>query len=321
MKKLVVAGGGILGSQIAFQSAFCGFDVTVWLRSEASIARTQPKLDALRQSYLDAIALMAGPMASDNWCRGIADAGQPFNKEECIAKVERAYASIKIELDMKAAMSDAELLMESITENEADKIAFYKKVAPFLPEKTIIVTNASTILPSALAESTGRPEKFMSLHFSNAIWKNNVAEVMVQPLAKDSVFEAVFAFANDIRMVALPVMKEKKGYLINSMLIPFLLSGLDLYANGISDPKSIDKAWTLGTGSPRGPFQIFDAVGIKTAYDIVLQFQKVPGLLSPVLKKMLMPYNFKAMEKILKKMIDDGKLGKSSGEGFYKYGV
>jgi len=321
MKKVTVAGGGVLGSQIAFQAAYCGFDVTIWLRSQGSIGRTQPKLDSVRKSYLDAISLMDGPDAQANWCRGIADADKPFDSAACIEKVEKAYKGLKLELDMKAAVKDADIIIESVAEEVNEKIAFYKTLAPLMSEKTILVTNSSTLLPSQFAKYSGRPDKYLSLHFANAIWKNNTAEVMAQPLTDSSAFDAVCAFANEIRMVALPVMKEKNGYLLNSMLVPFLLSGLDLYAGGVSDPASIDKAWTLGTGAPRGPFQIFDVVGIKTAYNIVLQYQKVPGLLSPLLKKMMMPYNFKAMEKILKQMLDEGKLGKSSGEGFYKYGI
>ena len=146
-----------------------------------------------------------------------------------------------------------------------------------------------------------------------------MAEVMSQARTEKEAFAAVMDFATEIRMVALPVEKEKSGYLLNSMLVPFLLSGLDLYVNGISDPKSIDLAWTKGTGAPRGPFQIFDVVGIKTAYNIVLQYQKVPSLINPLLSKMMLPYNFKGMERVLAKMIEEGKLGKSSSEGFYKY--
>lgn len=160
---------------------------------------------------------------------------------------------------------------------------------------------------------------YLSLHFANSIWKNNTAEVMSQPETEQKYFDAVMQFASDIHMIGLPVLKEKNGYLLNSMLVPFLLSGLDLYANGISDPKSIDTAWKRGTGSPKGPFEIFDTVGLKTAYNIVSQYQKVPGFFSPLLKKMMMPYNFKAMEKILSKYIEEGKLGMSTGEGFYKY--
>ncbi len=313
---VVVAGGGVLGSQIAFQSAYCGADVTIWLRSEGSIGRTQPKLDALKETYIAAIEDMAA--GKGVWCAGIADE-ETFDKEACLAKVEHAYSSLKLELDMEKAVADADLVIESMAENEKDKIAFYEKLAPFLPEKTVLVTNSSTLLPSMFAKYTGRPEKYLSLHFANSIWKNNTAEVMSQAQTEERYFNEILQFANDIRMIGLPVRKEKSGYLLNSMLVPFLLSGLDLYAAGISDPESIDLAWTRGTGAPKGPFQIFDTVGLNTAYNIVHQYQSVPGLFSPLLKKMMMPYNFKKMEAILKQYIDEGKLGMASGEGFYKY--
>lgn len=313
---VVVAGGGVLGSQIAFQSAYCGVDVTIWLRSEGSIGRTQPKLDALKETYIAAIEDMAA--GKGVWCAGIADE-ETFDREACLAKVEHAYSSLKLELDMEKAVADADLVIESMAENEKDKIAFYEKLAPFLPEKTVLVTNSSTLLPSMFAKYTGRPEKYLSLHFANSIWKNNTAEVMSQAQTEERYFNEILQFANDIRMIGLPVRKEKSGYLLNSMLVPFLLSGLDLYAAGISDPESIDLAWTRGTGAPKGPFQIFDTVGLNTAYNIVHQYQSVPGLFSPLLKKMMMPYNFKKMEAILKQYIDEGKLGMASGEGFYKY--
>lgn len=319
-KKVVVAGGGVLGSQIAFQAAYCGFDVTIWLRSQGSIGRCQPKLDHLKETYISTIEKMDTPEGkSDNvFALGIADK-ETFNAKECLEKVEKAYKGVKLELDMKKAVEDADLVIESMSENAQDKIEFYKTLAPLLPKKTVLVTNSSTLLPSQFAKYTGRPEKYLSLHFANSIWKNNTAEIMAQGQTDSKYFEEIIQFANDIRMIALPVRKEKNGYLLNSMLVPFLLSGLDLYASGVSDPKSIDLAWTKGTGAPKGPFQIFDTVGLKTAYNIVMQYQKVPGLLSPLLKKMMMPYNFKAMAKILKEYIDAGKLGMSSGEGFYKY--
>lgn len=315
-KKIVVAGGGVLGSQIAFQSAYCGFDVTIWLRSEGSIGRTQPKLDGLKKTYLDTIENMEN--GEEPWAAGIAD-GDTFDKKECIAKVEHAYSSLRLELDMKKAVEDADLVIESMAENEKDKIEFYQKLATCLPAKTVIATNSSTLLPSTFAKYTGRPDKYLSLHFANSIWKNNTAEIMAQDKTDSRYFDELIEFSNEIRMIALPVRKEKNGYLLNSMLVPFLLSGLDLYVAGVSDPHSIDIAWTHGTGAPKGPFQIMDTVGLTTAYNIVMQYQKVPGLLSPLLKKMMMPYNFKEMAAVLKKYIDEGKLGMSSGEGFYKY--
>lgn len=316
-KKIVVAGGGVLGSQIAYQAAYCGFDVTIWLRSEGSIGRCRPKLDNLKKTYIEALNLMADPVKGEaNWCPGLAEVGK-FDLDECLKKVENI--DVKLELDMAKAVKDADLVIESMAENADDKIKFYTTLAPLLDEKTVVVTNSSTLLPSAFAKYTGRPDKYLSMHFANSIWKNNVAEIMVQDKTDKKYFDMICEFANEIRMLALPVLKEKSGYLLNSMLVPFLLSGLDLYANGISDPESIDLAWTKGTGAPKGPFKIFDTVGLTTALNIVNQYQKVPGLFKPMLSKMMMPYNFKGMKAILEKNIAEGKLGMSSGEGFYKY--
>lgn len=317
-KKVVVAGGGVLGSQIAYQSAYCGFDVTIWLRSEGSIGRCKPKIDNLKETYKEALKLMNGKDGINNWCPGLADYDS-FDYKACLKKVDEAYDNIKLELDMKKAFEGADLIIESMAENKEEKIKFYEAMAPLLDEKTVVVTNSSTLLPSMFADYTGRPEKYLSMHFANSIWKNNVAEIMVQSKTDKKYFDEIVEFANEIRMLGLPVNKEKSGYLLNSMLVPFLLSGLDLYANGVSDPESIDLAWTKGTGAPKGPFKIFDTVGLTTALNIVNQYQKVPGLLKPLLSKMMMPYNFKAMKAILEKYIAEGKLGMSSGEGFYKY--
>lgn len=312
MKKIVIIGGGVLGSQIAFQSAYCGFDVTIWLRSEGSIQRTKEKLTMVKQEYIDAINLMNTEKGKsfNNWCRGIADVDD-FNVDKCLETVEKAFESINLELNLESAIKDADLIVESMAEDFDAKKDFYKMMAPLVNSNTIVVTNSSTLLPSKLAKFTGCPNRFLALHFANSIWKNNTAEVMVQPSTEEKYFNEVVKFAKQIRMIALPLKKEKSGYLLNSMLIPLLFSGLDLYVNGISDPESIDKAWTLGTGAPKGPFKILDTIGLQTAYNVVLMYVKIPSFLAP--------YNFKGMEKLLKKYIDEGKLGMSSGEGFYKY--
>ena len=111
-KKVVVAGGGVLGSQIAFQSAYCGFDVTIWLRSESSIGRTQPKIDKLKDTYLAAIEAMSQDTKA--WCAGIADSDH-FDKDACIAKTLAAYENLKLELDLTKACENADLVIESMT--------------------------------------------------------------------------------------------------------------------------------------------------------------------------------------------------------------
>ena len=318
--KVVVAGGGVLGAQIAYQAAYCGKDVTIWLRSESSIGRTQPKLDQLRVEYKNAIDLMNTPEGKNpaNWCRGIANV-DTFNAKECLEKSEKAYKNIKLELDLAKACKDADIVIESMAELQDEKIAFYKKLAPVLEEKTILVTNSSTLLPSTFAPYTGRADKYCSLHFANHIWKQNLVEVMAQDKTDKEVFSKVMDFGLEISMIPVPVLKEKGGYLLNSLLVPFLLCGMDLVANGVSDPESVDKAWKLGTGAPRGPFEIIDVVGLTTAYNIIEKYQKVPGLITPLLKKMMLPYNFKKIAAMLKEKIDAGKLGRNAGEGFYKY--
>ena len=308
-KKITIAGGGVLGSQIAFQTAYSGFDVVIYsLPGEEKEIKN--KLNTLKKTYLNEIKVMSKSKDFKTWSRGIAGK-DTFNEKKCTEKVNNAIKKIKITDDLEKAVKDADLVVEAVIENVDLKREFYKKMAPFLKESTVIVTNSSTILPSKLAKSTGRANKFLSMHFANAIWKNNISEIMMHPKTEKKYFKQIIKFAEEINMIPLPVLKEKSGYLLNSMLVPFLFAGLDLYVNGISDPESIDKAWKLGTGAPNGPFEILDVVGLKTAYNIVLMYVKVPSIIAP--------YNFKGMEKLLKQYIDKGKIGKSVGEGFYKY--
>ena len=236
-KKVTVAGGGVLGSQIAFQSAFRSFDVTVWLRSDASIGRAKPKFERLRTIYLQTLeAAKTNPAA---WARGFGperpdDAGIDALKEQ----VERAYASLKLTTSYDEA-ADADLVIESIAEDPAQKIAFYQELAKHLPERTVIATNSSTMLPSAFAEATGRPEKYLALHFANEIWRNNTGEVMGHAGPGQAYYDQVVEFAEAIGMVPLCLHKEQPGYILNSMLVPFLNAAEALWANGVADPETV----------------------------------------------------------------------------------
>lgn len=317
-KKVVVAGGGVLGSQIAFQTAYSGFNVTILAREDDEQKEINRKLTNLRNTYLKAIDVMQtkNGKKDGNWCNGISSL-EEYSRKKCSKKVRDV--NIKITTNQDEALKDADLLIESITENLDIKNKFYSEISSKLPEKTVIVTNSSTLLPSKMAKATKRPNKYLAMHFANNIWKQNITEIMAQSETEDKYFNEIIEFAKAINMVPLTAREEKSGYLLNSMLVPFLLSAMDLLANGISDAETIDKAWTLGTGAPRGPFEILDIVGLITIKNIVLQYQKVPNIFDPLLKKMMLPYNFDGMLKILDKYIDEGKLGKSTGEGFYKY--
>ena len=313
-KNITVAGGGVLGSQIAFQTAYSGFNVIIYLNQESAVEETKNKLLKIKETYINEI----NNMDINSWCNAIADYDN-FNKEECLEKVEKTLNNIKIELDLKSSLKDADLLIESIPEDIKIKSNFYESINDIVLDKTIVVTNSSTLLPSMLARHIKNNNRFLALHFANNIWKNNTAEVMGHDKTLQECFDKIVEFANNIRMVALEIKKEKAGYLLNSMLVPFLLSAMDMLANGVSDPETIDKAWKLGTGAPKGPFEILDIVGLETAKNIVIQYIKVPSLFNPLFKKMMLPYNYKNMLNILNDYINNNKLGKSTKEGFYKY--
>ena len=330
MKKIVVAGGGVLGSQIALQSAFCGFDVTIWLRSEGSIERAQPKLLRLKEIYLNTLETMKTNPAA--YCRGFSCESELSADKinELKQKVEDAYDSITLTTSYEEAGNDADLIIEAIAEDPKQKIAFYQELAKHIPEKTIIATNSSTMLPSAFAQYTGRPEKYLALHFANEIWRNNTAEIMGHPDTGQEYYDAVCEFAENINMIPLKLKKEQPGYILNSMLVPFLsalaismtkgvhaqesfcfmeLNAEALYADGVADFETIDKTWMLATGAPLGPFRILDVVGLTTAYNI--------GMMNP---KASDPDTIEGkVAAMLKEKIDAGKTGINSGEGFYKY--
>ena len=308
IKNVTVAGAGVLGSQIAFQTAYKGFNVTVWVRSEASIERAKPKFAALEQTYVATLeAMKTNPAA---FARGLASADASAEELDALkAKAHEAFEGIRFTTSHEEAARDADLVIEAIAEDPAQKTAFYTELAKHLPEQTIVVTNSSTLLPSAFAESTGRPEKYLALHFANQIWQNNTAEVMGHQGTGEAAYREVVEFADAIGMVPLELHKEQPGYILNSMLVPFLSAAQALYATGVADPATIDKTWMLATGAPLGPFRILDIVGVTTAYNIVSMKPEAADPESVMGKVAAM----------LKEMIDAGKTGVAAGEGFYSY--
>ena len=317
-KKVTLAGGGVLGSQIAYQTAYKGFDVTIWLRSPESVERAKEKIERLHGIYLKSIDAMAASEGVDprTLCRGLVKdqknfSGMSQEEADLLKKnADDAYNNIKYVTDMDEAFGDADLVIEAMAENPRAKIEFYKELAGHLPEKTILATNSSTMLPSAFAEYTGRPEKYLALHFANEIWRMNTAEVMGHEGTDPGAYKAVSEFAGHIGMVPLELHKEQPGYILNSMLVPFLNAAQALYANDVADPETIDKTWMLATGAPTGPFRILDIVGLTTAYNIVMNNPEATSDPDSTAAKIAAK---------LKEKIDAGKTGINAGEGFYKY--
>ena len=123
------------------------------------------------------------------------------------------------------------------------------------------------------------------------------------------IYKQVVAFAAEINMVPLQLHKEQPGYILNSMLVPFLSAAQALWANEVADPQTIDMTWKLATGAPKGPFEILDVVGLETAYNIN---QMKPG----AQQEGTLEYR---MGKLLKEKIDKGETGINAGKGFYDY--
>ena len=308
-KHIVVAGGGVLGSQIAFQSAYSGYDVTIWLRSEASIERARPKLERLKAIYLETLEKMkTDPRA---YARGLSDRTDLSDEEIDLLKeyVEEAYRHLHLTTSYEDAFSNADFVIETIAEDPEQKIAFYKEASKYLKDEAILATNSSTMLPSTFTPYTNRADKYLALHFANEIWRNNTAEVMGHEGTDQKAYDQVVEFAKSIHMVPLCLKKEQPGYILNSMLVPFLSAAEMLLVTGVADAKTIDQTWMLGTGAPAGPFRILDIVGLTTAYNIVIMHPdaKNPETVQGKIANMLKSY------------IDEGKTGINAGEGFYKY--
>lgn len=274
-----VLGAGVLGSQIAFQTAIKGFPVTVYDINDDALTTARSRFDKLAATYVKSVA-------------GVdADA------------TKAALDRLTLTTDLAAA-AQSDLVIEAVPEILDLKRETYEKLGKLAPAKTIFASNSSTLLPSDLKDFTGRPDRFLNLHFANMIWLHNTAEVMGSPDTDPKVYAEVVAFAKAIGMVPIELHKEKAGYVLNSLLVPFLRAGMELVAGGYADPGDVDETWRIGTGAPAGPCQIWDVVGMRTGYNIMAAGTDEEKQLAAWLKK-----NY----------IDQGKLGLESGEGFYKY--
>lgn len=281
IRKVTVLGTGVLGSQIAFQTAYSGFPVTAYDISDDALAQAKERFAGLAATYTK---------------EGVAGAAE--------GKADEALSRLAYSSDLAEAVREADLVIEAIPEVLELKQRTYEKLGAVAPESTIFATNSSTLLPSEMKDFTGRPQRFLALHFANRVWQFNTAEVMATPDTDPAVFDEVVAFAGRIGMEPVPLRKEKAGYVLNSLLVPFLNAAAELAGDGYAEPADVDKVWRIATGAPMGPFQIYDIIGLTTPYNIMAHGDEKDRRLAAWLKE-----NY----------IDKGKLGVATGEGFYRY--
>ncbi len=265
-----ILGAGTLGSRIALQAALSGYSVRVFdIHEQALESSKKVMAKILRQLSLPSQAL----------------------------------ESILFTTDPSIAVADADIISESVTEDLALKREVWAQFGALAPEKTIFTTNTSYLLPSQIADASGRPARFCAFHFHDVFY-SKVVDIMPHPGSDLDLESILMEFGRKLNQVPVVVRKENHGYIFNAMLLAFIGAAGKLRTKEVASIEDIDKSWMVNFHMPMGPFGIIDSIGLDTAWHVT------HGLEDPASQ---------AFAALLKTYIDAGKLGEKSGEGFYTY--
>jgi 3-hydroxybutyryl-CoA dehydrogenase len=205
-----------------------------------------------------------------------------------------------------SAMAGCDLVIEAIIENIDDKAAAYNALETVLGPDAILASNTSSLCVTELAARTKRPDRFAGLHFFNPVPLMKLVEVVRGLSTSDGTYQALMEYSRSLgkEPVTAP---DKPGFIVNRLLVPYLLDAIRCYERGLGTIEDIDQAMKLGCGYPMGPLTLLDFVGLDTTYyiaNIMFDEYKDPMFAAPPL---------------LKRMVLAGKTGRKAGEGFYKY--
>ena len=204
------------------------------------------------------------------------------------------------------AFKDCDLVVEAIVENLDDKRAAYAALERLVGPHTIFLSNTSSLCITELAASTKRPDRFGGLHFFNPVPLMKLVEVIRGLTTSDETYQRAIAFARSLGKEPITA-PDRPGFIVNRLLVPYLLDAVRAYENGLGTLEDIDKGMALGCGHPMGPFTLLDFVGLDTTFyiaNIMFEEFREPAYAPPPL---------------LKRMVLAGRLGKKSGRGFYEY--
>jgi 3-hydroxybutyryl-CoA dehydrogenase len=204
------------------------------------------------------------------------------------------------------AMEDCDLVIEAIIENRDEKARTYAALDAIVGPGTIFASNTSSLCIVELAAATRRPDRFAGLHFFNPVPIMKLVEVIRALTTSDETYRTVFDFARALGKEPITAL-DRPGFIVNRLLVPYLLDAIRAYENGLGTLEDIDQGMKLGCGHPMGPFTLLDFVGLDTTYyiaQIMFDEFKEPAYAPPPL---------------LKRMVLAGRLGRKSGQGFYKY--
>ena len=199
-----------------------------------------------------------------------------------------------------------DLVIEAIVENLDGKKTTYAALEPIVGGHTIFVSNTSSLCITELAAATRRPDRFAGLHFFNPVPIMKLVEVIRALTTADETYQTVFAFAQSLGKEAITA-PDRPGFIVNRLLVPYLLDAIRAYEHGLGTLEDIDKGMKLGCGYPMGPFTLLDFVGLDTTYfiaNIMFEEFREPAYAPPPL---------------LKRMVLAGYHGRKSGRGFYSY--
>ena len=206
--------------------------------------------------------------------------------------------------DLKAC----DLIVEAIVENLEQKRAIYTALERVAKDHTIFLSNTSSLCITELAAASKRPDRFGGLHFFNPVPLMKLVEVIRGLSTSEDTYRQTFAFAQSLGKEPITA-PDRPGFIVNRLLVPYLLDAVRAYENGLGTLEDIDKGMKLGCGHPMGPFTLLDFVGLDTTYyiaNIMFDEFREPAYAAPPL---------------LKRMVLAGRLGRKSGQGFYKYEV
>ena len=203
-------------------------------------------------------------------------------------------------------LAACDIVIEAIIENFDEKKKTYAAVEAAVSPHTLIASNTSSLCITELAAATRRPDKFVGLHFFNPVPLMKLVEVVKALSTSDESFQKAYAFAQSLgkEPVTAP---DRPGFIVNRLLIPYLLDAIRAYEHGLGSIEDIDKGMALGCGYPMGPFTLLDFVGLDTTYyiaNIMFEEFKEPAYAAPPL---------------LKRMVLAGRCGRKTGRGFYNY--
>ena len=206
------------------------------------------------------------------------------------------------------ALDGCDLIVEAIIESLADKKQTYAELEHVVRRETILVSNTSSLCITELAAATKRPDRFGGLHFFNPVPVMKLVEVIRALTTSDETYRTLYAFAESLGKTPITA-PDRPGFIVNRLLVPYLLDAVRAYENGLGTLEDIDKGMTLGCGYPMGPFTLLDFVGLDTTYyiaNIMFEEFREPAYAPPPL---------------LKRMVLAGYHGRKTGRGFYKYEV